>query len=399
MLSKNLIYILDKINSFGFEAYLVGGAVRDILLGKEPKDYDIATNAIPEEIQQIFTNSIPRGIKYGTVTVIRDNDFYDITTFRIDGNYSDKRRPEKVYYINSLKEDLKRRDFTINAMALDKYDELYDFFGGQEDLKNKLVRTVGDPSLRFKEDELRKLRGIRFCCQLDFHLHCDTLKAIKFNPHSNSISYERIRDEFDKIILSDNANKGLEMLIQTGMISYIIPEYKEHNYNFSNLFEDIDRAKKNLTTRLALFFLLIKKTENIDNNKILKRLKYSNKIIKDVILLCKYDSIESGIHFKSIINDLGELMPIFLELFKIINKNNLEEINQLVKEYEYIIDNLIPVSRKDLAINGKDLLILGYSGEEIGVIIEYVLEEVRKTPNINKKNKLLDLVQDYKRRS
>jgi len=235
---QNVLTELEKNN---FESYIVGGCVRDLLLGKNPKDWDVTTNAKPEEVQKIFVDSFYEN-KFGTVGVKvepfmkegkegREHDVIEVTTYRIESKYSDKRHPDEVRFAETLKEDLSRRDFTVNALALKIVKgktEIVDLFSGQKDLEKKIIRTVGKAEERFDEDALRMMRAIRFQAQLGFSIEEKTLEAIKKNAKNlESVSEERIKDELVKIILSDNPSEGMEMLHETGLLPYIIPELEK----------------------------------------------------------------------------------------------------------------------------------------------------------------------------
>ena len=222
-LPEKVKYIINKIYENNYEAYIVGGCVRDVLLGLEPNDYDITTSATPKVILDIFKDfkCIKTGIVHGTVSVIIDGDIYEITTYRIEGEYKDHRRPDVVDFTNKLEEDLKRRDFTINAMAYNEKVGLVDLFKGREDLNKKLIKTVGNPYDRFNEDGLRMIRAIRFSSKLDFTIEKETLLAIYDNAKIiKNISLERITDEFSKIILSKNP-ENLINLFKTKLLEYL----------------------------------------------------------------------------------------------------------------------------------------------------------------------------------
>ncbi|HVM76741.1 MAG TPA: hypothetical protein VMU07_01150, partial [Candidatus Paceibacterota bacterium] len=216
----------------GFEAYLVGGCVRDILLGREPKDWDIATNATPEEIQKVFKDTVYENT-FGTVGVKTESEdpklkVIEVTTYRVEGKYTDKRHPDKVKFVKTIEDDLSRRDFTINAMAMSLEGDILDPFGGQKDLKKGLVSTVGDPEERFREDALRLMRAVRFATELDFALEVNTLKAIqKLAAELEVIAKERVRDEFVKIIMTPRAAQGIVMLEALGLLVNIMPELCE----------------------------------------------------------------------------------------------------------------------------------------------------------------------------
>src|SRR3989344_5036796 len=233
VIPKEVKKIIDALKNVGFEAYIVGGCVRDFLLEIEPKDWDITTNAKPEEIQKVFPDSFYEN-NFLTVTVRTGSKNpklaeIEITTFRSEAKYSDKRHPDQVQFAKTLQEDLSRRDFTINSMAMDATKKIYDFFGGQEDLKKKIIRTVGSPDERFSEDALRMLRAVRFAATLDFALDGKTAEAIQKNSlWIEAVSKERIRDEFVKIIMAQKAAQGIELLRQLGLLKFIIPELEEN---------------------------------------------------------------------------------------------------------------------------------------------------------------------------
>lgn len=219
--------VLHKLEEEGYEAYLVGGCVRDMLLGKTPDDYDIATNALPNEVQSLFPRTIPTGIRHGTVSVLQAGERIEVTTYRRERGYKDARRPEQVEFIASLQEDLARRDFTINAMAMDSKGKIHDPFHGRADLLERRIRAVGDPAERFQEDALRMLRGIRFAAVLDGEIESSTWEAIcMYADRMDLISRERIRDEWNKILLSD-AKTGIEWLVRSSLLSALFPRLQQ----------------------------------------------------------------------------------------------------------------------------------------------------------------------------
>ena len=219
-------FIMNRLEKAGYCAYVVGGCVRDSILGKTPTDWDIATNAKPEEVQDLFEYTIPTGTKYGTTTVRIDQQSFEVTTFRKDGCYLGNRKPERVFFTDSIHEDLARRDFTINAMAYHERKGLLDLFGGRKDLEKRLIRSVGNPQKRFEEDALRMLRGIRFAAQLEFDIEPDTEQGIlKKNFLLQNVSPERIREEFNKILLAQSPSLGIQKMIDLGLLPYILPEF------------------------------------------------------------------------------------------------------------------------------------------------------------------------------
>ncbi|MCK8059774.1 MULTISPECIES: CCA tRNA nucleotidyltransferase [unclassified Fusibacter] len=217
-------WIVGQLKRKGYEAYLVGGCVRDIYMNVEPNDFDIATGALPDEVMAIFNNCIPTGIDFGTVTVILDGSDFEVTTFRKDSGYMDGRRPSVVTFSGSIVEDLSRRDFTMNAMAMSEQGEIVDPFRGKSDIRKKLIRTVGKAEERFNEDRLRKLRAIRFAAQKGFDLDVEIIRAIKNDTSLMGVSVERIFVEMNKILLSDRADLGLELLNECGLLNEILPE-------------------------------------------------------------------------------------------------------------------------------------------------------------------------------
>lgn len=220
--------IISKLQQAGFEAYFAGGCVRDSLRGVSPKDYDIATNARPEEVEPLFSKTIPVGISFGVLLIVLEGETYEVATFRSEGDYQDGRHPSRVTF-SSLEEDAKRRDFTVNGLYLDtRTNQVIDFVEGQKDLQNRLIRTIGDPEKRFLEDHLRMMRAIRFAVQLDFEIEAPTFQAIKKHADKlNSISPERIRDEFSKILTSPNPARGLRLLDEAGLCRQFLPEIEQ----------------------------------------------------------------------------------------------------------------------------------------------------------------------------
>ena len=267
---NSAINVLEKFNEAGYEAYFVGGCVRDYLLNDEFSDIDITTNALPDEVKQIFRESIDTGIQHGTVTILVNGDNFEVTTFRTEDDYIDHRTPEKVEFVSDLKEDLDRRDFTINAMALDSNGKLYDYHCGERDLRNKVIKTVNNPNERFFEDALRMLRAFRFSSKLGFEIEENTLKAIKNNAELiKFVSIERIVNEFRKLLTGRGNKRSLELLLDSKLNNYI-PFLDE-------ISKIIDFS--NYTFCQSLYIL--SKINDISFEK-LKELKLSNKEIKQI---------------------------------------------------------------------------------------------------------------------
>lgn len=433
MLNKNIKYIISKIEKHNFKAYLVGGAVRNKILSLEVFDYDITTNALPEDIENIFPKTIPTGKKYGTITVVHDNDAYEITTFRSDGIYSDGRRPDSVSFSTELIEDLKRRDFTINALCIDINEKLIDYFNGIDDIKNKVIRCIGNPDERFTEDALRMMRAVRFMSQLKFTIDEDTrLSIIKNNALIKKVSVERINEEFNKILLSDKPSDGIRTLVDTGLMKQIVPEFmdtigfNQHNpYHDKDVFEHtmevLDNTKPKLSLRLAALFHDISKPECFTQDEngrghfyehevkssqraklIMERLKYPNDITEDVRVLIRYhllksiDTKDKGV--KRFINNVGiDRLEDMFELnvadikgkSKIADLAGFERLEILRRKCKDIIERQEPLSRKDLKINGCDLETLGIDkGHIYTEILNKVLDLVLEFPDKNNKEEL-----------
>ncbi len=275
--------VLQALTDAGFEAYIVGGCVRDLTVKRSPKDWDITTNAKPEQVQEIFPDSFYEN-NFGTVGVKvnpfltvgkkdREHDIVEVTTYRIESTYSDNRRPDEVKFAKTLEEDLSRRDFAMNALALDINNNLLDPFNGQEDIDKKLIRAVGDPTERFDEDALRMMRAVRFAAELNFTIEDKTLEAIRIkNSLINKISIERVRDEFTKIMMSEHPRHGIQMLHDTNLLSHFLPELElgigvEQNHHhtltvWEHNLKAADKCPSNkLEVRLATLFHDIGKPE------------------------------------------------------------------------------------------------------------------------------------------
>lgn len=432
---KEVGVIFKGLSSSGYSRYIVGGCVRDILLGKEPFDWDICTDAKPEEIQRIFKdfNTIPTGIKHGTITVVVNNKNFEVTTFRTDKDYIDNRRPSEVEFTSSIYEDLKRRDFTINALAYNEFDGLVDCFDGQRDLNNKIVRTVGNPNERFCEDALRIIRGVRFSAQLGFDINEDTALAMTNNRELlKNISKERIREEFSKIIMTDKPSEGIRKLVTLKLMEFIIPELldsigfeqKNPNHNkdvFCHIMEVLDNSEKDTILRLAALLHDIGKPKcfTIDKNgkghfyghhkisadmavEILTRLKFDNKTVDTVRLLVnehmsRYDFLREK-SIKKFINKVGidNLDRLFkLQIADIMGSalpHDFANVENLREECIRIINEKEPMTVKDLDINGHDIMSLGIAeGRKIGDMLNYMLDIVLENPELNRKELLIEL--------
>ncbi|MDF2505875.1 CCA tRNA nucleotidyltransferase [Clostridium sp.] len=433
---KLIINILENNN---FSAYAVGGCIRDSLLGRKPKDYDITTNALPIDVIKIFKELgcqvIPTGLKHGTITILINKTPYEITTFRIDGEYSDNRHPDNVQFTTLLKDDLSRRDFTINSMAYNDTEGLIDYFGGINDLNNKIIRCVGDSNDRFNEDALRMLRACRFSAQLGFEIEEKTFLAIICNDELiKNVSKERVQSELNKILLSDHPDYISQLYIYE-ILDDILPEYADcfectqinpyHVYNVgTHIKESIKQIETKLSLRLAMLFHDIAKPQckitdeqGIDHfyghaeesskiaEIILRRLKYDNTTIDKVTTLIKYHDIEitSNKQIRKLLNKIGEenlrdLLKVKEADIKAQNPDFYEDRHNHLLEVENKINEIVEqqqcFSLKDLDINGHDLIKLGYKGKEIGYLLNGLLEQVLDNPELNSKDELLKLLSE-----
>ena len=436
--------ILEVLESSGFEAYIVGGCVRDSLLGRQPHDWDITTNAKPSNVINIFKETgfkvIETGLKHGTVTVMINNEGFEVTTYRIDGDYSDNRHPDKVEFTNNLKEDLSRRDFTVNAMAYNDENGLIDYFGGLIDLENSVIKCVRNAEARFKEDALRMLRAVRFSAQLGFKIENETSLAIQKNDKLiQNVSQERIQSELNKILISDNPNY-IGRLYNYELLDDIIPEYADcfecsqvnpyHIYNVGiHIEKSLSFIESKLSLRLTMLFHdmgkpICKSTDELGINHfyahaeksselaeiILKRLKYDNDTIDKVKVLVKYHDVEisSDKQIRRLLNKVGE--ENLKDLLKVreadIKAQNLQYYEKRHKEVLFLKDRLDYVIQenncfqlKDLAISGKDLISLGFEqGKEIGNRLNDLLDIVLDNPELNTKEYLIEYVNKMKER-
>ncbi len=440
MINKEATQIITELWSRGFEAYLVGGCVRDMFLNKQPKDWDITTNAKPEEVMAIFKqlkyNVIPTGIRHGTVSVSRDNkEFFEITTYRVDGKYSDGRRPDSVSFNASIKDDLSRRDFTINAMAYNPItNEVLDYFGGRSDLNNRLIKCVGNPAERFKEDYLRLLRAIGFACQLDFDVDYEVLLTITASRKGiRTVSAERIRDEFFKMIIS-NPIKALDILGTTGIMKEFAPEFnfayefkQENPHHIYSLGEHTAIAmsspylERNIVLIIVMFLhdlgKMVPGIKTFDANgiahfyghseesvkiarKILDRLKVSNEFkAKVLLLITKHEiQIQGKKAVRKILTEIGEenLRDLFkVQLADAQAQNPIyfeEKLSRIQQNIAYLNEILVEnecFKLSDMKINGNDLIKIGFKpGKEMGAVIKYLFDSVVENPSINSKEQL-----------
>lgn len=426
---KEIIATLQQNN---FEAYAVGGCVRDSILGREPNDWDITTSASPEEVKALFRRTIDTGIEHGTVTIMIDKVGYEVTTYRIDGKYEDGRHPTEVTFTRNLKEDLLRRDFTINAMAYNDTDGLVDIFGGLEDIERKVIRCVGDPRARFTEDALRLLRAVRFAAQLGYTIEEETREAMKeIAGNLKKISAERIQVELVKTLVSPNPFM-MKDAYELGLTKYFMPEFdlametEQHNRHHMYTVGEHSlvatghiRADKVLRLTMLMHdfgkpLCITTDEEGIDHyyghpakseemaEEILHRLKFDNDTIRKVCILIRHhdERIVPGLKYmRRAMARIGE--EAFPELFEVQEADisaqseykkdtKLANLEANRKDYEEICAKSQCVSKATLAVSGKDLIACGMKpGKEIGAVLDAMLQDVIESPEHNEKEYLL----------
>ena len=433
-LPEKVSRIIHTLQANGYEAYAVGGCVRDSILGREPDDWDITTSATPLETKALFARTFDTGIEHGTITVLIDKDAFEVTTYRVDGKYEDSRHPSEVTFTRCLQEDLLRRDFTINAMAYNDEEGLVDIFGGIEDLNNKTIRCVGNAEARFGEDALRILRAVRFAAQLGFEIEEETREGIvKLAPTLANISAERIQVELIKMLVSPNPSL-FRTAYELGITKVILPEFDEmmkteqetphHIYSVGeHTLKAIETIRPDKVLRLTMLFHDIAKPmmKTIDANgvahfkmhdvegvemtkSILRRLKFDNDTLGKVTKLVQYHGYRIPAEPKRVrkaMNKIGEdLFPYYLTVrtadtmaqSEYMREEKLQNIRDMEKCYQEILEKQECVSLKDLAISGSDLIADGMKpGKEIGYVLNSLLEKVIENPELNTRETLLEL--------
>ena len=393
---KQVEWILEELRQHGYEAFAVGGCVRDTLLFREPGDWDITTSARPEQVKAVFGRTIDTGLKHGTVTVLRDHVGYEITTYRIDGEYEDGRHPREVAFTTELREDLRRRDFTINAMAYSHETGIVDEFGGMEDLKRGIVRCVGDAGERFTEDALRILRAIRFSAQLDFTVEEKTFSALhEIAPNLANVSKERIQVELTKTLLSGHPERIL-MVEQTGMSPYISEHFPEA---FSGTEEEERRLRlaaglrEDRALRWAAFLAGVSGQTAF---WILKELKMDNDTINRGRTLTEWFRIElpedpAGLR-RAMSSMEDGLFDLLLEMKETLLPERSEEIRAIRETAGAIRSRGDCIRLKDLAVTGNDLIRAGIRpGPRLGRLLGTLFSHILEYPEENRKERLLEM--------
>jgi len=430
--------IIQTLQKAGYEAYIVGGCVRDAILGRVPEDWDVTTSAKPEEVKALFRRTIDTGIEHGTVTVMFDKEGYEVTTYRVDGKYEDHRRPTSVTFTASLIEDMKRRDFTINAMAYNETEGVIDHFGGMEDLKKKVIRCVGEPRERFDEDALRILRALRFSAQLDFTIEEKTQEAIRNQAvYLKDISAERIHVELTKLLTSKHPER-LRTAYELGVTKIVLPEFddmmeteqnnKHHMYSvgehtlrvvqevpatetlrWAALLHDVAKPACKTTDETGDHFYEHNRKGVDMAGAILRRLKFDNATIAKVKRLVLWHDYGMGqapslSSFRKSLSKMGA--DLFEEYTYIKRADTLAQseymreekfanLNKLKEHYEIILEQQQCLSLKDLKLTGKDLIDMGMKpGRGMGSMLQYLLERVLEEPELNERDKLTKLVNE-----
>lgn len=436
-LPNKVITIINNLQMHGYEAFAVGGCVRDSILAKRPEDWDITTSAKPEEIKKLFRRTVDTGIEHGTVTVLIGKDSFEVTTYRIDGSYEDSRHPKEVIFTNRLEEDLRRRDFTINAMAYNDEVRLVDVFGGMKDLNHHLIRCVGNPKERFSEDALRILRAVRFSAQLNFPIEPETADAIReLAPTLDHISAERIQAELVKLLVSPHPEQ-IRDAYELGITKVILPEWDamegvaqktpHHKYDVAeHTVHALKNVKRDKILRLTMLFHDMGKPymKTTDENgrdhfkghaliseeiarSVMRRLKFDNETIKTVTkLVCYHDyRIEATPqNVRRAMNRIGvDLFPYYLAVrmadvkaqSPYRRREKIENIIAMREIYQEVLINEECVTLRDLAVTGKDLMAIGMKpGRELGAMLNELLEWVIDDPECNKKDLLCDYVRE-----
>lgn len=432
--------IIEQLEQSGYEAYIVGGCVRDSILGKKPQDWDITTSASPLQIKEIFSYTIDTGIEHGTVTVMMDREPFEVTTYRVDGKYEDHRRPNEVHFTKSLKEDLLRRDFTINAMAYNDTRGLIDMYEGMEDLKKGIIRCVGTASRRFDEDALRILRALRFQAQLGFEIDRETKEAIRNQARFlRDISAERIQAELDKLLVSDHP-EVLTEAYELGVTKVILPEFDQmmqtpqnnphHRYNVGmHTIESMKNIEPDHILRWTMLLHDVGKPkareEGEDKDrfkmhpvigekiarKVIRRLKFDNQTLRKVTKLVLWHDCRFGnpdeINKKTVRRWVSEIGPELFECLMKVQKadisaqsNYMQETKEFIlKEtnrlFQEIMEEKDCLTIRDLAVNGQDLIQAGIpQGKELGETLSRMLEAVLEDPAKNKKEILMTMAKE-----
>lgn len=386
--------ILAVLAQNGHTGYIVGGSLRDMLLGRTPNDWDVTTSALPERVCEIFRAAgysvVPTGIKHGTVTVLCGGESVEVTTFRFDGKYKDSRHPDKVTFTRDISDDLSRRDFTVNAIAYNPRDGLIDLFGGREDIEKRLIRCVGDPEKRFAEDALRILRAFRFMSKLDFEIDGETLRGTqKMRNGLKKVSRERIFAEMSGLLVGKSAGRSLELMEKTGILPVIFEGYGEYLPSA----QIMDRLSPVLSLRLAALF--INAPVNMRHEWI-NSLRMSNELRSQVLKLLETRNVHPEISLygaRRFLVRYGDLSDLAFELLSLTDFS-IDEFEPFLHSVQ---KEIFPKSIKELAVNGGDLISAGFAaGQEIGDLLEKLFDATLRDPSLNVREKLLEMTKSHK---
>jgi tRNA nucleotidyltransferase (CCA-adding enzyme) len=432
-LPKQVKKIIETLEQAGYEAYAVGGCIRDSVLGRKPNDWDITTSARPMETKALFRRTVDTGLKHGTVTVLMDGEGYEVTTYRIDGEYEDGRHPKEVLFTSDLVEDLRRRDFTINAMAYNEKDGMVDAFDGMGDMERRIIRCVGDAGERFTEDALRILRAVRFSAQLGFSIEEKTREAVmRLAGNLAKISAERIQTEMIKLLVSPHPEE-LRTAWETGITAVILPEFDvlmeteqntpHHRYTVGeHTLHALENVREDKVLRLAVLFHDMGKPQvrTVDETgrdhfkghpvnseriaeEVLHRWRLDNDTLNKVKRLVKYHDLRPALNQKSVrrmICRVGEdMFPMLLEVQRADilaqssygQEEKLHDLDEVNRIYHEILEECQCLSIKDLAVGGRELIADGMKpGKELGQMLALLLDHVLEEPQHNTKEYLLD---------
>ena len=440
-ISQGAERILRTLENAGYEAYIVGGAVRDCIMGKTPSDYDIATNALPRQVKELFPKTIDTGIKHGTVTVIDNKIGYEVTTYRKEEKYADNRHPDSISFVSDIETDLRRRDFTMNAIAYNPSRGIVDIFGGVSDIKNRTIRCVGNAGDRFKEDALRMVRAVRFSACLNFEMDEETKKGIrKYSVLVKNVSAERILSELNTILLCDYPSRA-KILYETGLMRHIIPNLcvcfntvqnnKYHIYNVGDhIMNAVENTPNDLIIRWAALLHDVGKPACASKDQngiyhfyghhresmrmaddILHKLRMDKDSISDILTLIENHDVRIDAHpasVKRILARTGE--KLFLKLLLLQEADNraknpkflddkLNKLQSIYSQYLRIIAEGQPYMISHLVINGKDLIKMGFkTGREIGDVLKILLDEVVIDPSLNTREYLVKRVKALRKK-
>jgi len=398
--NEDLIFLFDTFEAKGKQLYIVGGAVRDLLLGDKPDDYDLATDAVPGEVMEWFPHVITKGKRFGTIGVILDSGVYEITTFRKDAAYQDGRHPVSVIYTDIPKEDVIRRDITINGLLMDRNGVIYDYVGGLKDMEEGLIRCIGEPDERFREDKLRKWRCIRIAAEKRMVLSEETRESIHSDPNTDGVSVDRIRRELMRIIMATKVTWGGYLLVKTDLMRDLlrrfVPAYqrRQHDFHLIESFEIMAYLPKDGPMRLSVMLVPMTEVERVE---FLSFMKFPKKITNLVLKYCRHFGVRSTdpVRFKKAIADLGWADFTSLLSFQTgqaeweNDPKRKDAIQANCRYFAEIARRRDPIFKSELAINGGDVMELGYRGAQIARGLSAAMDLIYQYPEMNNREDLM----------